>query len=823
MIKVRPRRAATASATGATGSRRRPRRRAATYRPIVLATASVVALTGSLSTAQAAPETRPSGSSMVAAAPASAGPECDPRSADAELDRFARGRQGRPERPDEARCAGTYRHPLQALAGRAGPVPLFDQLDDPSGRRYVVGEESTITAEDGRPTVRSGLYAVGSGVATRTKSDPRPDLTQPPKITADLQRAIERAGEGTAHEVVVTAASPGAGLQVRLERLIAEGKIRTRADYDSAGDRLRSEQAAVNQRSLGSVAVAISGTGGRVVFTCANLPCLTATLSGDGIRQLARRSDIVEIDIPRVPVEDGMSGTEVRTGTQLRQFLDSPYHFDGNGVSETNESDNVVVAVVESNGFAEHDGYRENAGGYFRHATGEDSTGRWECATNTPCVSVDAFASPGNHATGAAGLLFGDLMDNQLAGVPSAEREGGSGYAPEARAHLYDFSSGTDALDHIAGLSSAQRVPDLVSNSWSLSEGGPRCGGLGGQSQSANRLYKDGIAVFKSASNSGGSSTDCRVGAPGAAVGVFTVGAHMSFPNSDAADVASADANTVRQAGIYDSGGNQSSWGGNLAQGQGRSLIDLTGPGERTDKFNTSGGLSDSGVICCTGHATPTVAGHAASFMDFYQATYSNFIDHPGSLYASMLLMGDRQGVSGKVADRADHRWGMGRVRMRKFDANGMDAPWTYFNGWTCVSHGKTVQFPVMDGAKLPADMNDFKAAAYWFDYRHDGSDLSGNAGKVADVDLAVVDVDRSLILGSDIDPYDNKARVYTQNIGDRRLNLELSGESVFGHTDPVCGANSMRVFFTFFAEDSDRESLPFNSFTGEGIFPEYK
>jgi len=70
--------------------------------------------------------------------------------------------------------------------------------------------------------------------------------------------------------------------------------------------------------------------------------------------------------------------------------------------------------------------------------------------------------------------------------------------------------------------------------------------------------------------------------------------------------------------------------------------------------------------------------------------------------------------------------------------------------------------------------MNVIKASAYWYDDRHDGSDGSGNTGAVADVDLAVVDTD------------------------------------------------AIKVHFSFFGEDSDRESPVFNTSTGAGVYPEH-
>ncbi|HEV8116236.1 MAG TPA: S8 family serine peptidase, partial [Acidimicrobiales bacterium] len=651
---------------------------------------------------------------------------------------------------------------------------------------------------------------------------------QPPKVNPELQRAVDAAAPESQIEVVVDVADGTGGLQSDLDRLVAKGSIRTRTDYEQARQRLRANEAARNSRLLEPVVVAVQERGGTVLYRCQNLPCLNLRLPATAVAELARRTDVVEIDVERTAIEAGMSGTEVRTGTQGRQFLENPFHFDGNGKNEVNESDNVVVAVAEpGGGYPDHDGYRENTANYFRYGTGTDSTGKWECDADG-CDSVTSFSKLSSHAAGAAGLLFGDLVDGQIPSVPAGEREGGSGYAPEARSHLYYFNDGTGSavqvFDHLAGLEADQQVPELVSNSWGFLES-PRCSGASSTSRAANRLYRDGIGVFSAAHNRGGSPTACEVTAPGSAIGSFTVGAHMELREQDPAELDPADATTVRTAPIYveNDGTNASSWGGNSTQGQRRSLVSITGPGTRTDKFTASGGLSDTGVICCTSMATPTVAGHAASFMDFYRSTYGNFIDDPGVLYSNMLLMGDRQTVNGKTTGSPDHRWGTGRLRMRKPDSKGLDAPYAYFTGWTCVSDGEAVSLPVLpNNAKVSSDMDVVKASAYWYDSRHDGSDGGGKSGAVADVDLAVVDTGNKIVLKNDVDGADNKARVMAQNIGGRRLAVELSGPNVAGHTDPVCGANAIQVHFSFFGEDSDREAPTFDKSTGSGVYPEH-
>jgi hypothetical protein len=728
-----------------------------------------------------------------------------------------------------APTAPPFRHPLLALTSAPGPRPLFDARDDPQGRRYVVGDGGGALAAGLAVSTSSGLY-----LASRRplRTDERGKIALPlslrrlPVIHPDLDALRATSSPQTLVRVTIGLKDDAPGFQAALERSIVEGRVRSREELDQARDRLHRLRQQTLATRLRPVLSEVQALGGRVESVCRNMPCLRATIPAGRLTPLAARPDVIEIDLARPILPDALepvlqappaivTGGTVRQGAQIQQLLDHSY--DGNGIDEASEGDNVIVAVIEAGGgYMDHDGFRENTpASSFRYATGGGSTGKWECS-DTGCDSVNAFGSVSSHAMGAAGILFGDLEDGQMPAVPAVEWPLGSGYAPEARAHLYRFTDGTsgaiEAFDHIAGLTGAQRVPDLVSNSWGYFES-PHCSGQGSVSRAANRLFLDGTAVFAAAHNQGGSANDCQVTSPGSAIGAFTVGAHLWGYEGDP--------NTVRTAGIYDNGeGASSSWGGHATAGQNRSIVSITGPGTRANKFNSSGTLSETGVICCTSLATPTVAGAAASFIDFYRDRWSNFIDNPGALYASLLLMGDRQGIGGKVNTSLDHRWGAGRLRTRMFNGPGLDAPWWYFNGWTCVSDGEVYDFAVADGGVLGADFDSFKAAAYWYDTRHDGS-LGSGAGTVADVDLSLVDAANDNTLRGDWDAYDNKARLYYQDVGGRRVNLRLSGYNVEGHDDPVCGSDAIRVFFTFFAEDQDRESPVFNTLTGTGIFPE--
>ncbi|HVH99005.1 MAG TPA: hypothetical protein VM869_09855, partial [Enhygromyxa sp.] len=538
--------------------------------------------------------------------------------------------------------------------------------------------------------------------------------------------------------------------------------------------------------------------------------CLQAELPARQVEDLIASIEVVRADTIVAPVDAGIDGQTVRDGAQIEQFFDSANpggtaSFDGEGLTSST-SDDIVFAVVESGaGYADsHVGFDETSSG------GTRILDRLDCSSGT-CTSVTSFASAASHATAVAGILFGDLTDGQGT-FNASDRVAGSGYAPEAQGYL--IAGGVTAgLDHIISLTTPR--PDLVSNSWGLIES-PECSGARAQSIIANDIYLDGTAVFAVAHNRGGDASNCRVTSPGSAIGVFTVGAHIDPPNPvDGVDYSMDD---VRYGPIR-TAENPSSWGGNWLEGQYRSIIDLTGPSTRLRKFGNSGGLIDSGGVCCTSLATPTVASAAMAYIDFYRDRWSNYINNPGALYANMLLMGDRQTQSGKGSSSPDHRWGMGRLRMRMTGNGQLDLPWVFGSGETCISHNELWDLAIGSGP-TDADVDAFKFAAYWYDHRHDGSNGSG-AGSVANVNVALLDYATGGQLEFDADYYDNKARLFHDDIGGRTPVVRFAGSNISGHTDPVCGANSIRVFFAYFYEDSDREAPTYNLANGTGVFPE--
>lgn len=419
---------------------------------------------------------------------------------------------------------------------------------------------------------------------------------------------------------------------------------------------------------------------------------------------------------------------------------------------------------------------------------------------------------PGQHSTNIAGIIFGDLTHPQIAAVPLAHREPTSGFAREATAHFFlvDSANGTIlALDEISGLNYEAHV---VNNSyqWNLATA---CAGDNLVSRMANQAYLNGSAFFSGAGNSGGSSGNCQVRAPGDAIGSFTVGAHMHANGTNL---------DVRQAGIWDDGQESSAWGGNGTQGQNRSVVSMTAAGRRTYRISEDGSYEEGQSGGKTSYATAVVSATALDVMDHQMRDGSTWIGAPGALYAALLAMGDRQGVGGKHNSVPDHRWGVGRLRARMLAGGSMDGPWYWYHGATCIGDGETWDLD-LSGANMPDDVESVKVAAYWYDYRHDGSDGNAPSGEVANVNVSLRGV--SSLYAFDSDAHDNKAFVYHSNWPVDHVVVRLYGNDVEDHHDPACSGaapnDQIKAYFLVFAEDDDREAPTYNAMTGEGIYPE--
>ncbi len=714
-------------------------------------------------------------------------------------------------------------------------APLFEALNDPAGRRYVVGEGGYVDAEGGgeNPLASARTMDAGPPIEAEPVSpeDAAPLASSSP-VEAGLLARLVAADPADSIDVSFVLRSGETGMQAAFDRAMATGVVSTEgdaADWRSAYMTAKAERIAALSQDLVET---IEAGGGTVRFRAQNVGILTARLPARTALEVVEDPAIQFAGLTEgtaTPLADS-DGIVQQDAAQIRQFVT-------NGYTGDFSSGRLVAAIVEPavedqvnlRSFrVDHGAWRDgDSTSTFRFSPGVGVTGKWQCILDCPESSAIASVAtypvthpPGTHATNIAGIIFGDLTNSppQVPSVAVADRERTSGFARETLAHFYlvdtDPEALTAAFDHIDGLLGGQLPPpaDVVNASLRL-PAAPICEGISLLSMAANTLYLDGVAVFAGAGNEEGSSTDCKVGAPADAIGAFAVAAHGNT---------SGNATSVRTAGLYHVVDNSegSAWGGNATQGDNRSIIALSAPGPRTYRISpaSSTAISSSVSTGKTSYATAVVTAAALDIMDYHMSGGSSWISAPGALYSAMLAMGDRQATSGKVNQVPDHHWGVGRLRVRLFGTLGLDSPFWWYHGVTCIGQGETWDFNLAGGI-VPADIDAVKAAAYWYDHRQP---MNVGAPQIANVNLSIRD--SASVMAIDNDAYDNKAVVFKTVWPDNEpVILRLQGSAgVTGHVDPTCGVNQIAVYFLIFAEDSDRESPTYDQVTGVGIYPEH-
>jgi hypothetical protein len=701
-----------------------------------------------------------------------------------------------------------YAHPLQQVKKlEDGRLPYFDARRSPSGKAYAIGEGRAESVEHEATSLFSGVVELDVRVMTEKERREKPERQRnkrpPSKLDVTLRELIE-SGTAPAHLLPIRIhlnGRPEGTVTQKINRAIAEGRVRTQREREAIRQEEMAAIAAELRPAIDAVASEIEFLGGRLIYPCTFAPCLTAQLSVDQLLVLAKRSDVQRIGMLEKSRPDGLTGSEKAEVYQTRIFWDETfvdqsvtYAYDGNN----GQSTDIRVAVLDDEGFrTSHVAFREDSGG-----TRID--GLWDCRT-PPCASVGSFVGIDAHGTAVLGTVLGDYRDGQDPAVnTAASQDSRSASGGEAKAYLYwaDRSTGDQqaVYDNIVVRNPA---PHLLVSSNSVGAA-TDCSGEDTKAIGADGVYESGIAYFKSANNFGGSAANCNVGPPGEAIGVFTVGGYTD-PGNNVCD--------MREAPIDPASG----WGGSTSdfdEGKFRSIIALTGAYSGS---NVPWWSSDTAVANFSGtsHANPSVAAAAINFIDQmknYQTT--NFIDDPGVLYAWMLNMGDRRNQSGtQMTSRFDHRTGAGNIKMRFIGAPGLDAPYYWYHYEACISDGEIYTININDGNVLSADVDSLRAVAWWYDRRiENGTDID-------DIDLRLKTVAGST-LRSSVDSYDNKERVFYNDVGGQAVKLEVSGFDVTSDSEG-CGANSMRVFITVLVEDDDRDDADgpaYDAVTCEGV-----
>ena len=707
------------------------------------------------------------------------------------------------------------RHPFRGVELVDGRIPLLDVKDSPAGRRYAVVDQGGQTAEDA-PLLRSsgiielaqrplsaatradlarqkgadGQSMAAAALSSRSPISPRlADAIAGSRLGAKTSGPGVRPGGRFAVEVHLRRPIEET-LQQQLDRAIAGGGVETRAGLEATRQALLTAKRERTAAAVGDFAERLERLGGEVTYRCRLGRCLNADLTAEQVEMLvAFEPAVVWLDLvgPLSDAAEAFDGVLINETYQTAQFWDFDwqdegvsYHYDG----DNGQSTDVTFAILERGGFrTTHRSYREGSGAETR------VRGKFQCS-DALCLSKSwTPAEQTFHATAAAGSVFGDYTDGQDAAMANAtDRIRRSAPGREGKAYLYKVNSTTVssrvAFEHLVDRSPR---PSIVSYSIPFSNGDTQCKGEDSLSRDVDELlYENGILLFVAAGNSGGTSTDCRIWSPAAAAGAFAVGGWgTSYSYANACTARSQPMNA------------SSSWGGNATEGKGRSIIGVAGSYMQSLRPTNS---CDTcfGNFAGTSVATPSVSGAAVDFIDMYKNELDDLIDDPGVLTAWMLLSGDRSKDGGKLTANFDKRWGAGRLRLRMLNGPGMDAPWYYASGWTCVDDNEEVFLSIAGGDVLSSDIDAARAVIWWYDRRLE------NGTKIDDVDLAWVRSDGTTLVNS-VSGNDNRERVHLSGAGNKALSLKLTGFDVTAD-DAGCGSNSMKVFFAALLEDSDRD-----------------
>ena len=612
------------------------------------------------------------------------------------------------------------------------------------------------------------LEAFRSRRANRTPSSPRNRVTADLLAWAGTASAVERR-----HVIVKLQDAPQALALPKVDRQTAAAaeQLQARADAIEA----RKRQLAPLQAP---VMETIRAGGGEIVRSYWLVNAFDARITPALLDRLIADERVERIETFAAGRPDALD--DMRSAAQIVQLHDA--NFTGERPSGRNTTGDIYVGIIDTDIDMNHPAWNDTSAGFSRLR----EVWRWNGATwNT--VGVSAVAAP-SHGTKVAGVAVGDLMDGQdpAVGAP-ADQDDRSGFAPEASIVFIEESGAgsVGAIEQAVSLS-----VDVIN--LSMSFGANLCDLAAVGNDAVDEAMLDGIFFAKSASNNGTTGATCNVGNPGTASGSFTVNA------IDRAAV-------PLQAGSVPTG--TSSRGGDSI---GRSLVAIaayTGPADST----AAEVGSTYGVFGATSGAAPVIAGSAAVLKDHLLSIFSStLINEVGYQYATMLLMGDGQLESGSIAgaqDGIDDIYGVGRLRLRMFNAAGMDAPWRFRLIGRTISDGELASdlYANPDAANvnqpLSNDVERMRTAIYW--HEPNVEDATGQA------EILFYICNELGNCYASPNEADQHQRILLGNVvGNHTWTMHLNGLSVPNSLDTNYHYLSpeRKVFMATYFEDTDRD-----------------
>lgn len=556
---------------------------------------------------------------------------------------------------------------------------------------------------------------------------------------------------------------------------------------------------------LALLVAAIVAAGGEVEEVAALSGTVEARVSPAQLAEVMMLPEVTAVEVPAAPADElyswttpGWSEGDKLNGEEIEEIIQTrilyrhpggPYLGAGVGMGITETAGGELYLFHE----AWEDGYEVS-----RVSNCDWSSG--SCVPYVPSVG-------GPHSTAVASVMVGDLtlgQDPSVLTVYGQRKRSGIARA----ATLVGINSGSRAT--VEDWATTAFQGSLINQS---SNPAHVCTANTDWARTVNAIYESGIGWFNSMGNEGhGFVGDCTAGSAASALGAFAVSAISWWDDGGT----SYDMYTANSRG---------GTGSSPADGRSRAIVGIAAPTMFEYPYIFAAGKLDCAgqpltygtdwthtsecgpeAIGHTSGASPVVAGAAAVFKEYFLDAYNSFIEDPGALYTNLLLMGDRRQISGHAVP-FDNLWGAGALRLRAFDAHGLDNAGGWSTGALCVDTLTTVTLPdpssPNSGQAVGTTADYLKVVSWWYDRRVDDGIFSHDHDNV---DLRVVrtDASGSQTYNSELD--DNRQRVtVASSVGGSSFDVKFIGRDVTAD-DEGCGANSMRVYWAWMYEDSARD-----------------
>lgn len=569
------------------------------------------------------------------------------------------------------------------------------------------------------------------------------------------------------------------------------GSINTFGDLDAIRASIVDEWRRQGDVSLAGLEDQVVEVGGEVTERIPQIATIRATIPASSVRTFAARQDVRRIEPYSKTFDDVGHSMTVEgpvDGLEVADYLQSnPFSFGYQGdPSET-------IFLTESAGNlvrTDHPSFKNGAG----------ISRVFSCGGTDPFTCVWQTVPAGqNHTTKVAAILGSDLtlgQDNSVSGFVARSQRSG------VARHNKIVGISNDFLGRVVFTVVGRSDVFIVNQSAARVTEDPYCLGADVRSVAWNTMYESGVALFNSTGNNGWSNiNDCRVGSPGNAIGVFPVNA-----------IRIEDLPTVGETFSP-----SSSRGGTGSEGAGRTIIGVSSvTGHNLKASALPGGNQYSGEterFGITSASTPTVSGAASVFRHWFRDTYGSLIDDPGILYANLLHMGDglitlpiqlyqRNGFSSL--------FGAGRLRLRRFEYDGLDQPAGWETGSVCVGRYEQHIINLNLGDSMPAGVGYIKATTWWYDHDHDDYPGTGH-------DTYSLALQRNTGTGwtqmqSDTS-IDSRQRVWYDGndlaAGGDLWRVRIHGGAGVTSDNEGCEQNSNRVYYAVSWEDNSRDDDP--------------